>query len=117
MSHGEQLLKVYRQVGPFDEARMKGLIIRILVLPNNVSGHEKALEFVAELDKRIPVALMSQYIPHFGAKNDPLIGRKITKQEYESALDKLIELDLDGWMQLDEKERVTTAPLDWRCRF
>jgi len=63
------------------------------------------------------VALMSQYIPHFGAKNDPLIGRKITKQEYESALDKLIELDLDGWMQLDEKERVTTAPLDWRCRF
>ncbi|MFN3328861.1 MAG: radical SAM protein, partial [Fervidobacterium pennivorans] len=111
------IAEMYRQVGPFDEQRMKGLIIRILVLPNNVSGHEKALEFVAELDKRIPVALMSQYIPHFGAKNDPLIGRKITKQEYESALDKLIELDLDGWMQLDEKERVTTAPLDWRCRF
>jgi putative pyruvate formate lyase activating enzyme len=111
------IAEMYTQVGPFDEQRMRGLIIRILVLPNNVSGHEKALEFVAELDKRIPVALMSQYIPHFGAKNDPLIGRKITKQEYESALDKLIELDLDGWMQLDEKERVTTAPLDWRCRF
>ncbi|PHJ13000.1 radical SAM protein [Fervidobacterium sp. SC_NGM5_G05] len=107
--------EMYNQVGPFDEEKMKGLIIRILVMPNKVSGHEKALEFIANLDKRIPVALMSQYIPHFGAKNDTLIGRKITKKEYEDALDKLIELDLDGWMQLDEKERVTTFPIDWRC--
>ncbi len=106
--------EMYNQVGPFDEEKMKGLIIRILVMPNNISGHEKALEFVANLDKRIPVALMSQYIPLFGAKNDTSIGRKITKEEYEDALDKLIELDLDGWMQLDEKERVTTSPIDWR---
>lgn len=97
--------EMYRQVGPFDEERMKGLIVRILVLPNNVSGHEKALEFVANLDKDIPISLMSQYIPHFGAKEDEMINRKITKDEYESALDKLIALDLDGWMQLDEKEK------------
>ncbi|WP_448375189.1 radical SAM protein [Fervidobacterium sp.] len=112
----EAIAEMYRQVGPFGEERMKGVIIRILVLPNKVSGHEKALEFIAQLDKRIPVALMSQYIPHFGAKRDELIGRKITKSEYESALDKLIELDLDGWMQLDEKEKVTTFPLEWRCK-
>lgn len=110
----EAIKEMYRQVGPFDEERMKGLIIRILVLPNNVSGHEKALEFVAKLDRRIPVALMSQYIPHFGARNDPLIGRKITKEEYERALNRLIELGLDGWMQLDEKERLTTLPINWR---
>lgn len=109
--------EMYRQVGPFDEEKMRGLIVRILVLPNNVSGHDRALEFIASLDKKISVALMSQYIPHFGAKQDELINRKITKDEYESALDKLIELDLDGWMQLDEKERVTTFPVDWRCRI
>ncbi|MCX7653573.1 MAG: radical SAM protein [Fervidobacterium sp.] len=108
------ILEMYNQVGPFNEKNMKGLIIRILVLPNGVSGHDKALEFIAGLDKNIPVALMSQYIPHFSAKNDELIGRKITKEEYESALDRLIELDLDGWMQLDEKERVTTFPVNWR---
>lgn len=108
------IVEMYNQVGPFNESTMKGLIIRILVLPNNVSGHEKALEFIASVDKNIPVALMSQYIPHFYAKNDELIGRKITKAEYEGALDKLIELDLDGWMQLDEKERVTTFSINWR---
>lgn len=107
--------EMYRQVGPFDEERMKGLIVRILVLPNNVSGHEKALEFVANFDKDIPISLMSQYIPHFGAKEDEMINRKITKDEYESALDKLIALDLDGWMQLDEKEKITTFGVDWRC--
>jgi len=112
----EAIFEMYRQVGPFDERKMRGLIVRILVLPNNVSGYEKALEFVASIDKKIPVSLMSQYIPHFGAKKDSLIGRKITKEEYESALDKLVELDLDGWMQLDEKERVTTYPIEWRCK-
>lgn len=110
----QAIVEMYNQVGPFDEKTMKGLIIRILVLPNNVSGHEKALDFIASIDKSIPIALMSQYIPHFYAKNDELIGRKITKAEYERALDKLIELGLDGWMQLDEKERVTTFPVNWR---
>lgn len=110
----DAIVEMYDQVGPFDEARMKGLIVRILVLPNNVSGHFKALEFVASLDTRIPVALMSQYLPHFGAKNDELIGRRVRKEEYEQALDRLVELGLDGWMQLDEKERLTTLPLTWR---
>ncbi|MGB9614807.1 MAG: radical SAM protein, partial [Fervidobacterium sp.] len=112
----DAIVEMYKQVGPFNEDTMRGLIVRILVLPNNVSGHNKALEFIANLDKNIPIALMSQYIPHFGAKGDPLIGRKISKEEYENALEKLIALGLDGWMQLDEKERVTTFPLDWRCK-
>lgn len=111
----EAIREMYRQVGPFDDQRMKGLIVRILVLPNNVSGHERALEFIAELDKSIPISLMSQYIPHFGAKRDNIINRKVTKDEYESALDRLVALDLDGWMQLDEKDRLTTSAVDWRC--
>lgn len=110
----EAITEMYNQVGPFRENEMRGLIIRILVLPNNVSGHEKAFEFIAALDKNIPVALMSQYIPHFNAKNNKIIGRKIASEEYEQAINKLIELDLDGWMQLDEKERVTTFPINWR---
>ncbi len=110
----ESIKAMYEQVGPFDENKMKGLIIRILVLPNNVSGHFEALDFVASLDRKIPISLMAQYIPHFGAKKDELIGRKITKEEYEKALDYLIALDLDGWMQLDEKNRLTTLPIEWR---
>ncbi|OOC42695.1 radical SAM protein [Thermosipho sp. 1074] len=104
--------EMYRQVGPF--IKDKGLIIRILVLPNNVSGHFKALRFVLELDPRIPVSLMSQYIPHFGAKNDPLIGRKITKSEYTEAVEYMELLGLKGWIQTDEKEKLTTKAVNFK---
>lgn len=109
------IFEMYRQVGPYREDMRKGLIIRILVLPNNVSGHERALEFVAyQLDPSVPVSLMSQYLPHFEAKRDPLIGRKITVDEYEKALEKMLELGLEGWYQTDEVERVTARGVNWR---
>jgi len=109
------IIEMYRQVGPYKEEKRKGLIIRILVLPNNVSGHERALEFVAhQLDPATPVALMSQYLPHFGARNDPLIGRKITAEEYEKAVEKMVKLGLDGWYQTDEVERVTARGVNWK---
>ncbi|MDI3517482.1 MAG: putative pyruvate formate lyase activating enzyme [Thermotogota bacterium] len=108
------IFEMYRQVGPYRDNKRKGLIIRILVLPNNVSGHEKALEFIAhQLDPSVPVALMSQYLPHFEAKKDPLIGRKITTEEYEKAIEMMLQLGLDGWYQTDEVERVTARGVDW----
>lgn len=108
----DAIKEMYRQVGAYNFEKRKGLIIRILVLPNNVSGHFKALRFIADLDPEIPVSLMSQYIPHFGAKNDPLIGRKISKAEYTEAVEYMELLGLKGWIQLDEKERVTTKAVD-----
>ncbi|HCF39029.1 MAG TPA: radical SAM protein [Thermosipho africanus] len=106
--------EMYRQVGAFSQENKKGVIIRILVLPNNVSGHFKALRFIAELDPKIPVSLMSQYLPHFGAKNDPLIGRKITKAEYIEAVEYMELLGLNGWIQLDEKDRLTTKAVNFK---
>ncbi|ABR30998.1 radical SAM protein [Thermosipho melanesiensis] len=108
----ESIKEMYRQVGAYNEEKRKGIIIRILVLPNNVSGHFKALRFILELDPNIPVSLMSQYIPHFSAKNDPLIGRKITKTEYMEAVEYMEMLGLHGWIQLDEKEKLTTKAVD-----
>ncbi|WP_041077459.1 radical SAM protein [Thermotoga caldifontis] len=106
------LIEMHRQVGPFDEKKMKGLIVRHLVLPNDVARSRDVLDFVYFcLSPSVPVAIMSQYNPVFGARNDPVIGRRITKEEYERVVDYALELGLNGWMQTEEKKRVTVRPV------
>jgi len=93
--------EMYKQVGAFKEEPFKrGLIIRHLVLPNGVSGSKEAFEFVSELSMSVPISLMSQYFPVYKALNDPVIGRKITKKEYEEAINLMEEQGLlNGWIQ------------------
>ncbi|MBC7122323.1 MULTISPECIES: radical SAM protein [Pseudothermotoga] len=102
------LVEMHRQVGPFDEKRMKGLIVRHLVLPNDVAKSQRVLDFIYFcLSPSVPVSIMSQYNPVFGARTDPVIGRRINKEEYERVIDYALKLGLNGWMQTDEKKRVT----------
>jgi len=93
--------EMYRQVGAFKEKPFKrGLIIRHLVLPNGISGSEKAFEFVSDISLNIPISLMSQYFPVYKALNDPVIGRKITRVEYDEALELMEKYGLmNGWIQ------------------
>ena len=113
------LKEMFDQVGPFDENEMKGMIIRLLVLPNGVSGTLKALDFIAkELSIEVPIAIMSQYIPLFKAREDPLIGRRITQEEYEKVLDYADSLGFEnGWYQTDEVERVSAKAVPSIYRF
>ncbi len=101
------LKEMFDQVGTFDGR--KGLIVRILVFPSKITDHKKALDFVAfELSKDVPVSIMRQYMPVFGAKNDPKIGRPVSDEEYEEVLRYAEKLGLDGWYQTDERQRVET---------
>ncbi len=85
------LLEMHRQVGvakPAQDGIMyRGLMIRHLVMPNNVGGTRRVLEWIAEnLPKDTYVNIMSQYTPVFKARQYPAIRRRITRQEYEDAL-------------------------------
>ena len=94
--------EMYRQVGAFREVPFKrGIIIRILVFPENIGRYERAFEFIVdELSPTVPVSLMSQYFPTYKALNDPVIGRKLTFEEYERAVRKMEEYGLVyGWIQ------------------
>ncbi|SHF07189.1 putative pyruvate formate lyase activating enzyme [Marinitoga hydrogenitolerans DSM 16785] len=77
----------------------RGLIIRILVLPNNIDEAKYALKFISKIDKNILVSLMDQYVPVYKAKEYPEINRFLKKSEYDKVIDTMIELDLDGWIQ------------------
>ncbi|HEY8541215.1 MAG TPA: radical SAM protein, partial [Pseudothermotoga sp.] len=88
------------------------LIVRHLVLPNNVGGTQKVLDFVFySLSPSVPISLMSQYNPLFSARSDALISRKLTKEEYETSIQQALQLGMKGWIQTDEKKRVTAKPI------
>jgi putative pyruvate formate lyase activating enzyme len=96
--------EMYRQVGDLelDEKgiAVRGLIVRHLVLPGGISGTDRVLEFLAGLSPSIGVSLMSQYFPAHEAVDLPELKRKITRREYENALDVLDRFGfVNGWVQ------------------
>ena len=61
----------------------KGLIIRHLVLPNNIDNSKKVLLWIKEnMPKNVYVSLMAQYFPTYKAKKIPELNRKLTQDEY-----------------------------------
>ncbi|MBN1282805.1 MAG: radical SAM protein [Proteobacteria bacterium] len=97
--------EMYRQVGALrmdgDGIGVRGLLIRHLVLPGGLAGSEKVFEFIAkELSTDVPVNLMSQYFPAHDAVEDPLLGRRITRDEFKEAEAALLRHGLtEGWIQ------------------
>ncbi len=79
----------------------KGLIIRHLVLPENISGTENVMKFIAEgLSFDVSISLMDQYFPTYRAVDYPEINRKITEEEYLAAQDVMERYGLyEGWVQ------------------
>lgn len=97
--------EMYNQVGNpvLDENGImkKGLIIRHLVLPNNLQNSKDILKWINDnIDKKVFVSIMAQYFPTHKANQFPEINRKLTKEEYEEIEDYLYSLDLDnGYIQ------------------
>jgi putative pyruvate formate lyase activating enzyme len=104
------ILEMNRQVGVAKPAPggilQRGLIIRHLVMPNNVAGSEQVMEWIADkLPKDTYVNIMMQYTPLFKALEYPEIARRITKEEYERVVRRaqelgLTNLDIQGYWWL-----------------
>jgi putative pyruvate formate lyase activating enzyme len=105
--HARAALKeMYRQMGSElilgeDGLVKRGLIIRHLVLPNDIAGSKESLKFIRnELSNRVTLSIMSQYYPTHKAKNLPLLDRKIRESEYDKVLQLLEKLEFEeGWIQ------------------
>jgi len=87
----EAIKEMQRQVGNLvlDEngIAIKGLMVRHLVLPNNLAGSEKIFEFIAkEISKDIFLNIMDQYFPYYKAAEFPELARRITDEEFQEAL-------------------------------
>jgi putative pyruvate formate lyase activating enzyme len=85
------LKEMHRQVGVLKIGHkgiaVKGLMIRHLILPNNIAGTDKFLQFVAEnFPKTTYINIMRQYKPEYKAFEYPELARRITTKEYKQAL-------------------------------
>ena len=102
------IAEMHRQVGDLvisDEGlAVRGLLVRHLVLPEDLAGTAEVMRFLASLSRDTYVNVMAQYRPCFRANEHPPMDRRITMQEYREA----VQLALDaGLHRLDER------PLAW----
>jgi putative pyruvate formate lyase activating enzyme len=79
----------------------KGLIIRHLVLPNNISGTDEVMKVITqELCENTYISLMSQYLPCYKAGQIKELSRRVTYEEYEGAKQIMQRYALNnGWFQ------------------
>jgi putative pyruvate formate lyase activating enzyme len=90
------LKEMHRQVGDLivtDGLAVRGMIIRHLVLPENLAGSDQVLPWIAEnISRDAYVNIMDQYHPSWHASSMKLsspyrsLGRRITPDEYLSAI-------------------------------
>ena len=93
--------EMHRQVGDLqlneDGLAIHGLLVRHLVLPHNLAGTEKIVQFIAnEVSRNTYINIMDQYHPCYRADQYPEIDRRITPQEYKYALQTALDAGLSG---------------------
>jgi putative pyruvate formate lyase activating enzyme len=103
--------EMYRQVGDLevDESGIarKGLIIRHLILPEDIAGSEDSLTWLArEVSSEVAVGIMSQYHPSYRAYKYKELNRRITPEEYARVVRLVDKLGMEnGWLQEIESAR------------
>ena len=102
--------EMHRQVGGLrlDEKGIarRGLLVRHLVLPNNLAGSKAVIAFLAEeISKDTYLNLMDQYRPCYRSDENPPLDRPLSEGEYRRTLELAREYGLGrldtrlGWRQ------------------
>jgi len=110
----KSIMEMYRQVGGLRTNRkgiaIRGLIVRHLILPENISGTEDAFRFIRSIEERkrgkIYISVMTQYFPAYRAVNHKVLGRKIRGEELELVMELLDKYKIySGWIQDEECDK------------
>ncbi len=98
------IAEMHRQVGDLqiDERGLaqRGLLVRHLVLPNNLAGTADIMQFLANLSPDTYVNVMAQYRPCYRASEVQEISRRPTVTEYGAAVQAALDA---GLHRLDER--------------
>jgi putative pyruvate formate lyase activating enzyme len=100
----EAVKEMHSQVGDLmcdeDGIGLRGLLVRHLVLPEDLSGSEEVLKFLKELSGDTYLNVMDQYRPEGRAYECKELGRCITSEEFNKAVEIAKKL---GLQRLDKK--------------
>ena len=100
------LKEMHRQVGDLliDSRGIaeRGLLVRHLVLPNDLAGTGAAMRFLAWLSRDTYVNIMDQYHPEYRANEIFDLRRRATLDEYDAAVRSALDA---GLHRLDDRRR------------
>ncbi len=86
----EAIKEMYRQVGDLqvDEngIAIRGILVRHLVLPNDISTTKEVLQFLHSISPKLAINVMAQYFPAYKAYDYPELSRRIDWTEYNRAV-------------------------------
>ena len=112
--------EMYKQVGKniINEKGImkKGVIIRHLILPNNIPNSKKVLTWIDKnMGNNVFVSVMAQYFPTYNAKEYEEINRRLTTEEYEEIENYLFSLNIEnGYIQdFNEEDDETLFVPKW----
>lgn len=95
------LKEMLRQTGRIkldDGLAWFGTLIRILVMPNNITGTRNIIKWIHdELGTNITISLMAQFYPTHKCAQFPELNRTITTEEYKIGIDALDEFGFDDY--------------------
>ncbi|PKN38869.1 MAG: radical SAM protein [Deltaproteobacteria bacterium HGW-Deltaproteobacteria-2] len=97
----DSIKEMVKQVGDGLELKngvaQKGLIIRHLVLPGRIENSKEVLRLIKkEISTSVQLSLMAQYTPIVKVRHHPILGRRITKSEYDQVLDYAYKLGFNN---------------------
>lgn len=78
----------------------RGVIVRHMILPNNIKNSFGVLKKLAQIDNNIHISLMRQYYPLYGAKKYPELMREVSDVEWDKVYERMLDLGFaNGWAQ------------------
>lgn len=89
----------------------KGLLVRHLVLPGQLTNSKRVIDFLAQLSPDIYISLMAQYFPTAAVRGDACLGRRLTQAEYDEVCDYLFSKNMEnGYLQELESNSEAYVP-------
>jgi len=82
-----------------DGVMTKGLIIRHLVLPEQIENSKKVLRWIKNNTPGAMASVMFQYQPYSRANEYPEINRAVNRTEYRQIYRFAQEIEINGWIQ------------------
>lgn len=102
------------QTPVFDERgiMLRGVIVRLLLLPGHVADAKRIVEYVYRTyGDQVYLSLMNQYTPMEEMADDRLLSRRVTAREYERLLTFAVELGVEnGFFQEGETAEESFIP-------
>lgn len=97
----QAISEMVRQVGDCLEIEggvaKRGVIIRHLVLPGMVENSMEVLEAIKRnISTSVFLSIMSQYTPVRPVDGHPLLGRRVTKEEYDRVVNGALDMGFDN---------------------